>query len=227
MIWGSSIALVMLGLFACLASIVKHDPGPTAIDQSTAAYLKQLRKEIPAMVSIFTVITSMGELTLLLGLGAVVCLFLAIRRQWFLLMAWIVTQASGGVLTHFLKDWFERPRPPDGVNHYAGFSFPSGHSMNSAIAYGMLIYLAICGFRRGWQRLLLVGLLLLVILVIGFSRVFLGAHWGSDVLGGFAAGAALVAVFVTLVEMWLLGWRLWHPRRAVRVVPVGERNFGV
>jgi membrane-associated phospholipid phosphatase len=217
MIGGGSVALAMLGVFACLAFIVAHDPGPTAIDQSTAACLKQLRAEIPALVPVLTILTNLGDLSVLLCLGVVVCLFLAIRRQWLLLAAWMVAQASGAVLNHFLKDWFERPRPPDGVSHFAGFSFPSGHSMSAAIAYGMLIYLVMRGFRRGWQRLLLVGLLSLVILVIGFTRMFLGAHWGSDVLGGFAAGTGLVAVCATLVEM--LRGRLRQITHAGRIQP--------
>jgi membrane-associated phospholipid phosphatase len=70
--------------------------------------------------------------------------------------------------------------------------------MGSAIAYGMLICLLFLCFQRGWLRHLAAGALVVLVLAIGFSRMLLGAHWASDVLGGFAAGAVVVAVFVTV-----------------------------
>jgi undecaprenyl-diphosphatase len=102
------------------------------------------------------------------------------------------------MLNDGLKDIFVRARP-EGARA-GGYSFPSGHSMSSALAYGMLIYVLALESARGWQRRVSTGLLLLLIITIGFSRMFLGVHYLSDVLAGFAMGGAMVAVSVTISE---------------------------
>ena len=85
-----------------------------------------------------------------------------------------------------------------------GFSFPSGHSSGSVVAYGMLAYLALRLLPIRWH---LPGLLATVALAftVGASRLFLGVHFASDVIAGFASGAAWLAMCITLIER--MRWR--------------------
>ena len=101
-----------------------------------------------------------------------------------------------------LKNVFQRTRPELAPLVPApGYSFPSGHALMSAAFYGFLAYLL---FRHCPSPLLkwsLVSLLTLLVLAIGFSRVYLGVHYLSDVLAGFAAGGFLLSVTVLCFEI--------------------------
>ncbi len=97
-----------------------------------------------------------------------------------------------------VKATIARQRPPDALIATAGFSFPSGHTLNSTVSYGLIALLI---WRSGWpawlRRASVVGLVVLIILV-GLSRIALGAHYPSDVLGGWLAGVAIVATVAAL-----------------------------
>lgn len=108
--------------------------------------------------------------------------------------------ASGGglALTNFLKDVFHQDRPPLTPEQAVGLnaSFPSGHAMLSATVYLTLGALIGHFAERRLIRLYILGVAILLTLMIGLSRIYLGLHWTTDVLGGWCVGAA-----------WALGWR--------------------
>jgi undecaprenyl-diphosphatase len=99
-----------------------------------------------------------------------------------------------------LKRWFRRMRPETarviGVHNY---SFPSGHSFGSALVYGLLAVLAATQLP-GPEGRVVAGLFSLMVLGIGLSRVYLGAHYPSDVVGGWVLGLAGLALIVTIVQ---------------------------
>ncbi len=114
------------------------------------------------------------------------------RHSAYLLLA---SFFGAWALNDLLKDVFERPRP-DVVPHLATFatwSFPSGHAMSSMAAYGAIALLIARLERSRAARLATWLVAALVILVIGASRIYLGVHYLSDILGGYAAGLAWVA----------------------------------
>jgi undecaprenyl-diphosphatase len=113
--------------------------------------------------------------------------------------------AGGGVavmalLQSGLKDLVDRPRPTaDLVELRAGFSsssFPAGHVMSPTVLYGFLLYLAIALKLPFGGRLALAGWSLFVLVLTGPANVYVGVHWPSDVVGGYAWGAALVLSLV-------------------------------
>src|SRR6185503_3049979 len=114
----------------------------------------------------------------------------ALRRAWFATGIWIVAIGGGELLNFLLKLLFERSRPvftnPIIVEQF--FSFPSGHAMMSMIGYGMLAYFVLLRVSNRWARLAVVLIAAIIIILIGFSRIYLGVHYFSDVLAGFAAG---------------------------------------
>ncbi|HEX2859608.1 MAG TPA: phosphatase PAP2 family protein [Alphaproteobacteria bacterium] len=154
--------------------------------------------------TMFTDITSLGSTTVLafITLAAVVYLLLARKRG----SAWLVLAAvSGGTLiSTVLKNLFDRPRP-DFVAHIVETttaSFPSGHAMLSAVTYltlGVLLARVESSYRL---RLFIMGLALLCTVAVGFSRVYLGVHYPTDVLAGWALGAAW-AMLCWVVALWL------------------------
>lgn len=111
--------------------------------------------------------------------------------------ALLVVCGSAGVfvLGPILKLIFGRVRPPVNQHlvHVDSLAFPSGHSLNSMAVLGLLTVLAVRG-RSALPRALIVALGVLLVLLVGFSRVYLGVHWPTDVLGGWAFGVLWIVM---------------------------------
>ena len=128
-----------------------------------------------------------GEFTLLSAAVIVVVLALKKYKKEAVLFAFIVI--FGYVLNNLIKHLLEIPRPDiDPLSNEAFYSFPSGHAMNSLIFYGLLAYLIFHFTRNRGLSFLVFALSIILILLIGFSRLYLGVHYPSDVLAGFIAG---------------------------------------
>ncbi|MEV0097153.1 phosphatase PAP2 family protein [Streptomyces sp. NPDC050738] len=137
--------------------------------------------------------------TTLRALLSLAVLWLLLRREWRLAL-WVgVTSAVGTLLQQGLKAAVGRPRPrwPDPVDsaHYA--SFPSGHALTATVGLGLLLWL----LRRSgpgpaiwWPAVVLAAL---SVAGVGLTRLYLGVHWASDVVGGWLLGAALVAFSIS------------------------------
>jgi len=120
--------------------------------------------------------------------------FLFVRKhRWYSLKVPVV--ALGSItLNVMLKFFFDRPRPIMPLVEASGLSFPSGHSMVAASFYGLIVYLVWHHVRNVRLRNILVALLVVFVLLIGFSRIYLRVHYASDVVAGFAAGFLWVVV---------------------------------
>ena len=105
-----------------------------------------------------------------------------------------------GIINYGVKQVFRRERPNIlSLVDISGFSFPSGHSMVSSSFYGFLVYLIYKYCKSKW-RYFGIAILTFLILFIGISRIYLGVHYASDVIGGFALGLVWLSVFVSIVE---------------------------
>jgi undecaprenyl-diphosphatase len=149
----------------------------------------------------FTALGGVGVLSLL-TLISVGYLWLTGQRRVALFLLFAIL--GGLLLSSMLKSGFDRPRPElvSHGSHIYTSSFPSGHSMLSAVVYltgGALLAIVQSAHR---VRVYLVGCSILTTLLVGVSRVYLGVHWPSDVLAGWAAGAAWAAA-CWLVAQWL------------------------
>lgn len=169
----------------------------------------------PTGARTFVALTALGSGWALTALGVVVAAILIWRNRRVLAIGWVVAMAGGGVLNHLLKLLYARPRPAfaDPLAYESSWSFPSGHSMGTFIACAMLVYLALFALRRRAARLAAVAAAVVWILVIGFSRMYLGVHFFSDVVGGFVAGSVWVGVCITGVEI------VRRRRRVEEIVP--------
>lgn len=112
--------------------------------------------------------------------------------------------AAGSLLNEILKRIFLRPRPDiHRLITVTGYSFPSGHSMNSMIFYGFIIYLLL-SYARPRYRYAAASILGLMILLIGTSRIYLGVHYASDVIAGFIMGLAWLALFIRIAKRYIM-----------------------
>jgi membrane-associated phospholipid phosphatase len=172
-----------------------------SFDFAVFDYLKQY--VTPGMTAFMKFITFLGTHEFLIPANLVlISYFLFIKKhRWYSIKIPVV--ALGGVsLMFLLKFLFNRPRPLMPLLEAAkGLSFPSGHALMSFSFYGLLIYLVWQNITTKWVRLISIVLLLLLILLIGFSRIYLRYHYASDVMAGFAMGI-----------IWLV-LSLWVTRR--------------
>lgn len=188
--------VVAAGLFTVIGLGVTRRPnGLTNFDAEVARTLHEQAAANADLKGVFQSITYVGSLETLLVVAFVASLALLPFRRWWLTAVWVLMLAGGEYLNRWIKDAVARPRPE--FHHAKGLSFPSGHAMMSLIGYGMLAYVLAVTVPRAGVRVLLVAVL---VLLIGFSRLFLGDHYFSDVLGGYAAGAVWLGIWVTVLE---------------------------
>lgn len=151
-------------------------------------------------------ITALGGYTVVTAVAFVAVGYLAILRRWGVIALVLVSLLGGTILNNVMKETFNRPRP-DLVAHLVEFetaSFPSGHAMLSAVAYLTIGALLAQVQAQRRLKIYIFGVAVVLTLLIGFSRVYLGVHWPTDVLAGWCIGAAwamacwLVARFVVV-----------------------------
>ena len=133
---------------------------------------------------------------------AILSVYFIYRRFWRELAMLLISSAAGSVLWNFIIAYFARPRPPEqtGLPITTIPSFPSGHAMSAMICYGFLAYLLIPRMPSLFWKWTVGITALLIVLFDGFSRVFQGNHYLTDVLGGYALGIAWAGLVYTLIE---------------------------
>jgi membrane-associated phospholipid phosphatase len=217
---GMLLSLATLGLFLFLGHNVLGDTRLNELDHEFGRRLEAHRLANPALRTTFGVITQFGALNILFLLGLLVALILFMRRQRLLTVIWLTTLVGVGLLNSVMKASYDRPRPPflDPVwVHEANASFPSGHSLVGFVGYGFLAYLLLLDLPKKVARWVASALGMLI-LAIGFSRMYLGAHYASDVAGGFAVGFCWLAAVISGIEV------VRRRRRALQKSPLAAER---
>lgn len=199
---GFLVSLVGLVLFSIITHDVIRHRAITELDVRLTDFLHSHGTLFG--YGFWAVISSLGGGFTLSILGLGVALLLALRHRWVVLAGWGAAVIGSGLLDGALKLAIRRPRPELAATFLSklSWSFPSGHSMASLVVYGMLAYLVIVAVK-GRKRIQLAAALcaILLILAIGFSRLYLGVHYFSDVVGGFTAGALWLSACVSGLEV--------------------------
>ena len=154
----------------------------------------------PAMTRVMLTITELGGAAglSLLGLGA--ALLALAQKRGRLAATFVLALGSAGLLTVIFKVLIGNARPVDALIGVHDASFPSGHMLSGTVFYGLLAALLLGSHVRRGVRALGVTLLLLVIVAIGLSRLYLGVHWPSDLLGSL--GLALIVLAALLFFLY-------------------------
>jgi undecaprenyl-diphosphatase len=190
-------------LFALLLLLVRLRWAPLeSADHGAATRLNSLVAGHPVVVTLVKAVTWLGSggvLWTLIGAAAVV---LAVRRRWRLTAYLLVTGAGALVLDPVLKSLVGRLRPvlAHPIAHGNGNSFPSGHSLGSIVCYGAL-FLVFIPATRGWCRRVFTAGIVTLIAAIGISRILLGVHYVSDVLGAWALGITWLGITAFAFEL--------------------------
>jgi undecaprenyl-diphosphatase len=171
-------------------------------DHGAATSINSLIAGNPTLVSVVKAATFLGSNGVLWAVIAAATVILAIRRRWRLAAYLLVTGAGALALDPILKSLVGRLRPvvAHPIAHGNGDSFPSGHSLGSIVCYGaiLLVFLPVA---RGRWRTAFVAVIVTLIALIGISRILLGVHYLSDVVGAWAVGITWLGITALAFEL--------------------------
>jgi len=152
------------------------------------------------LTTILKIITNFGGAIIIILITASILLFVKNKKigQYVTLNLIIIT-----LINQALKFIIQRPRPTEyRLINQGGYSFPSGHSMVSMAFYGFFIYLIYNKVQNKYLKSILCIALSILILLIGISRIYLGVHYASDVIGGFIFSIGYLMVFTKLIKLF-------------------------
>jgi membrane-associated phospholipid phosphatase len=204
-----TVGLIVFVLACWWFSEIAEDLGPkewmVAFDQRVTHWFA--RHAAPHLTTLARVITFFGSVGFLATASVVAALILIRQRAWDRVWALALTMIGGSLLNILIKHLFHRQRPllENPLVTLKSFGFPSGHTMGATLFYGLLA-LFLAHSIKGWRRRALAFIVaFLIVSLIGVTRIYLGAHYLSDVLGAIAAGIAWLAISWTAVETWRKG----------------------
>jgi membrane-associated phospholipid phosphatase len=196
---GLALAAIALWLFAYIADEVLETE-TQSFDTNILLSIQQIHR--PWLDTIVRLLTNLGDPTLLVGACGALSLLLLWRKQKSEAMTVAIAAVGALGLNLLLKNLFARHRPElwSRVVDVRYYSFPSGHAMLSMVIYGLIGYWLATRFHR-WRGAI-AALTTLLILLIGFSRLYLGVHWPTDVIAGYAAGFVWLVTCILSLEIW-------------------------
>ena len=146
------------------------------------------------LTPILKAITELGGVVFTVLAGVLIFMFCK-KNRWFITIDLVGVTLVNQVIKHIIR----RPRPNVlRLVEESGYSFPSGHSMVSMAFYGIIIYLVYKNVSNKYLKWILIILLSLLILSIGFSRIYVGVHYFTDVAGGFLLGLAYLIIYINI-----------------------------
>jgi membrane-associated phospholipid phosphatase len=199
-----ALALLLVAVPFTFLTLQVLTEGPLVrADRSVADHLHGYATRSGGLVAVLEVISFAGKPVWLWGVVGAAVLFLVRRGQYRLAVFLVASGIGGGVVDTVLKVAVDRPRPEleDPVAVAFGKSFPSGHAMMSLVVYGGLLLVFLPVIQRRW-RTTVVACVGALILAIGLSRLALGVHFVSDVLGGWVMGLAWLVASVAAFSIW-------------------------
>jgi undecaprenyl-diphosphatase len=160
----------------------------------------------PSLTSVMFVVTSFGSSWLVSFIVVPFGVYLILRRRFYWFSAFVLSVYGGMLLNRILKYEFQRTRPhfDDPILSLTSYSFPSGHTMTATVVYGVLAAYFFTTTKDWRGRMFIICSATFLILLVAFSRIYLGVHYLSDVLGAMAEGVAWLALCLTVVYSF---WR--------------------
>lgn len=200
-----SISALMLVGFSFLAWTTMFRHTADLIDQEFIWLIRYFHG--PALDRIMIFISDLGEGLYFIVLILVSYGLLLYGKRWYEIAALTICLSGGGALVLLLKNLFQRTRPDlYRVIAETGYSFPSGHALLSLCFYGLVVFLIMRNISSWRGRLTIMTLAIILVIAIGISRIYLGVHYPTDVVAGYAAGSMWLAFCISLLMWWEREW---------------------
>lgn len=187
----ATILLFATGLSTLLLGAVLSGSALAGIDYTVLNTLESLHTPWANQLMLFC--THLADEAVIAALIILVALFLAVQRHWRTLLYWLAAAGFALLASTMLKHGLQISRPPHNVPDLGPYSFPSGHTMRAVVLFGFLAVVIARSMRENW-RWLPYSMAGLAIILVGLSRLYLGVHWLSDILGSITLGMVWVAI---------------------------------
>ena len=193
----AAITAVAVVLTAGVFAVIGDHGALASIQRLDEAWLRlMISGRAPPLTVLANVFNLLGLVYITLPVRLAIAGFLALRRRWWQLAAFVAAIVLSEILIGLLKGIYGRARPPDSLVATSGTSFPSGHAVAaSATAVAAVIALVPAGRWRAWWAMAAVAFSILM----GLSRAYLGAHWLSDAVAGILLGTSCAVVTALIV----------------------------
>ncbi|NBH60750.1 PAP2 family protein [Anaerotruncus sp. 80] len=193
-------AVIIGGALLCFAYVAYQISAAEVLSFDTAIREWVYARRNPGLNRVLITITYLGNWQMVSLMGIFLLMVKSTRMNMGIPFA--VISLSSIVVYKAAKEIFQRPRPDFAVRliEEGGYSFPSGHSMNGLVCYGILIYLIRRYCKNRKLANVLTGLLGFLIIAIGCSRVYVGVHYPTDIIGGWSLGAAYLCIAIIILE---------------------------
>jgi undecaprenyl-diphosphatase len=201
--WAPEIALFAVALVLSLAALPGEPlPLDTPLSQAIQAW------QFPLLDPVMHGVSAIGWFRIAAPITVAVIVFLAILGLRAQAVIFGVSALCGHLLNQLLKVLIERPRPEMAAEEMASlgvdsFAFPSGHAQSSTIFYGFLIYILWRHVQTPWLRWLGIAAGVTMIILVGLSRMYLGVHWPSDIVGAYSIGVLWILLWTRALHAWL------------------------
>lgn len=193
-----AIPAALLFLTVVILVFVRHNTLP---DDTVFAFIGPYRST--GFTDIMNFISFYGNHNFLVPANLLLVIYFFVKKNKQLALLTLLIALSSLGLMSLIKNLVERHRPDAplvaGVTNY---SFPSGHAFMSVAFYGLLIWLALTYMTNQWKQRLFILFLLVLMLTIGFSRIYLRLHYTTDVVAGFCLGTIWLLLLLTLADWW-------------------------
>jgi len=203
------LAVILLLLLASgiALTVAAYTFGVFIFDLKIALWLREL-EDGPLFTAVMTAVSALGDGWVPVIIVLAVAAVCALKKRW-LEAAFVVATLSAGVLAGVLKMLVGRERPPsfslnpnDLFQSFNQYAYPSGHVLLFVVFYGFVAYMA-WKYLAGWMRWAVISVCAALIILIGPSRIYLGEHWASDVIGSYLIGSFWLIILVLLYLMVL------------------------
>ena len=159
----------------------------------------------PFLKEVFTLVTFFGSEIFIMSVSLILVVLLIQKRRKRAATVSLLSLVGSAILVGFFKSFFARQRPGECPNHFFGgnfscFSFPSGHSTFALYFYGLIAYLALRFEIFSLKKWLIIAGAAFLVILVAFSRLYLGVHFLSDIIGGFFLGGVWLTIAIFLID---------------------------
>lgn len=192
------ICIVFTGFFAFIARSIRLE-SISSFDDPIVDFIQGA--EAPWLTTIMRMFTDIGSTTAVILLGIIALALLLLKKHRQQAVLFVIALAGTGILNQTLKFIFKRDRPDiNRLIDIGGYSFPSGHTMIAFSLYTILAYIIWRNLKNSWGRIVILVLAVFMIIMIAVSRIYLGVHFPSDIVGGFLASSVFLFATIALYQ---------------------------
>lgn len=192
-------SLVALSIFGIIGLMVRNSSEGILFDVAVLDYLHS--DTSPLILTIMRIISFIGSGTFLFPVVSIAFIYTLIKKKYYISKLLILSSLGSWCLNYILKLLINRTRPLDFfLVEQGGLSYPSGHSMVSMSMYLTFAYLLCKNDRYEDKKKLIYSFAIISVVLMGISRMYLGVHWPTDIIGGFIMGYLFFQAMIATIK---------------------------